>query len=285
MIKKIMKHDFLALRKPLGITLAVAVVTSLIITGIDLIMPAIASNRVMIPTATTFTVLGFITVVAVPVVYWVFVVIHYYRSMYGKTGYFTMSIPAEAHQIFWAKTLLNSVVLIVSHLVMLGCFVLLSAGIVNLIAPFTDDDWGLSGDSWNTIWQTILLVALFLIFTSITGAIGLQFVITTGNHAPFLDRFGRIGGPVLVAVLTYVALQIFNAIMIIPPGQILFFAPNAPIVSFDWGGGLLNLFSIGSHSSDANLAISIWTIIGSILATIVMGCFTADFIKKGTSLR
>lgn len=283
MIKKIMKHDFLALRKPLGITLAVAVITSLVITGIDLLMPAIASNRVMIPTATTFTILGLIAVVAVPVIFWVFLIIHYYRSMYGKTGYFTMSIPAEGNQIFWAKTLFNSLVLIVSHLIMLGCFLLLVLGIVTIVSPFSD--WDISSNEWNKIWQTILLVALFLIYTAITGAIGMQFVITAGNHAPFLDRFGRIGGPVLVAVLTYVALQIFNLIMIVPPGQILLFAPNAPIVSFDWGGGLLNLFSIGSPLPDSDLAISIWTIIGSILAAIVMGCFTADFIKKGTSLR
>ena len=104
MITKIMKHDFLALRKPLGITVAVAIGTVLL----SAIAMVILRNGIGI----FLVFLAFLGLLAAYLVYSIILLVHYYRSMYGKTGYFTMSIPARPIELFWAKSIFNLLTLL-----------------------------------------------------------------------------------------------------------------------------------------------------------------------------
>ena len=275
MITKIMKHDFLALRKPLGITVAVAIGTVLL----SAIAMVILRNGIGI----FLVFLAFLGLLAAYLVYSIILLVHYYRSMYGKTGYFTMSIPARPIELFWAKSIFNLSTLCFFALLFFG------GGLLLITAVFLGDATGSGLKSFFTtteVWQVAFLVLTALVLSSIVSVFFYQFIVTAGNARPFLDRFGKIGGPILVAVLLYVGIQIISFLLLLVPGQMIFFAPNAPFISFDWGSPL---FDQVLSSNDAQIVepavISIWWLLVTTVLTIVAGYLTAKLLKKGTSLR
>ncbi|WP_122821028.1 hypothetical protein [Varibaculum vaginae] len=275
MITKIMKHDFLALRKPLGITVAVAIGTVLL----SAIAMVILRNGIGI----FLVFLAFLGLLAAYLVYSIILLVHYYRSMYGKTGYFTMSIPARPIELFWAKSIFNLLSLCFFALLFFG------GGLLLITAAFLGDATGSGLKSFFTtteVWQVAFLVLTTLLLSSIVSVFCYQFIVTAGNARPFLDRFGKIGGPILVAVLLYVGMQIISFLLLAVPGQMIFFAPNAPFISFDWGSPL---FDQVLPSNDPQIVeppvISIWWLLVTTILTIVAGYLTAKLLKKGTSLR
>lgn len=275
MITKIMKHDFLALRKPLGITIALALSTALLAA----LVMVISRNVIGI----TLVVLAFLALIAAFLVYSIILLVHYYRSMYGKTGYFTMSIPARPTELFWAKSLFNVLALCLFTLVFF------CGGFVLLISALLADTTGTAlHEAFTRIetWQLAFVVLTALLFSAISGVFTYQFIVTTGNRRPFLDRFGTVGGPILVAVLLYVGVQVISFILILPPGQLVLFAPDTPFISLSWTGGFINdVFSPRTSSTADPIAFPIWVLIGNAILTVVMGYLTAVFLSKNTSLR
>ena len=266
MITKIMKHDFLALRKPLGITVAVAIGTVLL----SAIAMVILRNGIGI----FLVFLAFLGLLAAYLVYSIILLVHYYRSM---------SIPARPIELFWAKSIFNLLTLCFFALLFFG------GGLLLITAVLSGDATGSGLKSFFTtteVWQVAFLVLTALVLSSIVSVFFYQFIVTAGNARPFLDRFGKIGGPILVAVLLYVGIQIISFLLLLVPGQMIFFAPNAPFISFDWGSPL---FDQVLSSNDAQIVepavISIWWLLVTTVLTIVAGYLTAKLLKKGTSLR
>ena len=277
MITKIMKHDFLALRKPLGITVGLTLLTA--------ILSAIAVSILRTPVGVTIFLLAFLGMLAAYLVYSIILLVHYYRSMYGKTGYFTMSIPARPTELFWAKSLFNLLALCLFTLVVF------CGGLLLITSLFLEDTTGAALKSFFTTketWQVAFLLLMTLLLSSISSVFFYQFIVTAGNRRPFLDRFGKIGGPILVAVLVYVGMQIIGFLLMLLPGHLVFFAPDAPFISLDWDGILFTIIGPIDPSESNPVkppSISIWWLLGTGVLTVVAGYLTALFLKKGTSLR
>ena len=277
MITKIMKHDFLALRKPLGITIGLTLLTT--------ILAAIAISVLRNTLGYALVFLTFLGLIAAYLVYSIILLVHYYRSMYGKTGYFTMSIPASSTELFWAKSLFNLFALCLCTLVVF------CGGFFLFTAMFFEDA---SGNALTTLfatvqtWQVAFLVLMAMLLSSISSVFIYQFIVTAGNGRPFLDRFGKIGGPILVAVLLYVGTQIIGFLLSLFPWQLIFFAPKAPFISLDWDGFFFNLVGPIDPSESNPVeppAVPIWWLLGTGVLTAVTGYLTALLIKKETSLR
>lgn len=277
MITKIMKHDFLALRKPLGITIGLTFLTA--------ILSAIAVSILRTPVGATIFLLAFLGMLAAYLVYSIILLVHYYRSMYGKTGYFTMSIPARPTELFWAKSLFNLLALCLFTLVVF------CGGLLLFTSLFLEDTTGAALKSFFTTvqtWQVAFLLLMAMLLSSISSVFFYQFIVTAGNRRPFLDRFGKIGGPILVAVLVYVGMQIIGFLLMLLPGQLVFFATDAPFISLDWDGILFTIIGPIDPSESNPVkppSISIWWLLGTGVLTVVAGYLTALFLKKGTSLR
>ena len=277
MITKIMKHDFLALRKPLGITVALAVSTTLLAA----IIMVILRNNIGV----TLVLLAFLGLLAAYLVYSIILLLHYYRAMYGKTGYFTMSIPARPTELFWAKSIFNLLALSLFALLFFG------GGLLLLTSVLFADTTGADLKSFFTTketWQVAFLILTTLLLSSVCSVFFYQFIVTAGNRRPFLDRFGKVGGPILVAVLLYVGMQIVNLLLLFIPGRLIFFAPDAPFISLDWGGFVLDQINPSDDPRAIVIeppAISIWWLIITTILTAVAGYLTTACLKKGTSLR
>ena len=279
MITKIMKHDFLALRKPLGITIGLTLLTAILAA----IIMVILRNDI----ALLLVTLVFPGLIAAYLVYSIILLVHYYRSMYGKTGYFTMSIPARPAELFWAKSLFNLLALCLFALLFFGGGLLLLTAVI-----WGDPDVTVAAlKSFFTtkeVWQVAFLVLVTLLLASISSVFFYQFIVTAGNRRPFLDRFGKVGGPILVAVLIYVGMQIIGFVLLFIPGRLIFFAPDAPFISLDWGGCVLDevIPSDDPRAIDIDPpSISIWWLLVTTILTAVAGYLTTACLKKGTSLR
>ena len=279
MITKIMKHDFLALRKPLGITIGLTLLTAIL----SAIAVSILRNSVAV--GATIFLLAFLGLLAAHLVYAIILLVHYYRSMYGKTGYFTMSIPARPAELFWAKSLFNLLALCLCTLVVF------CGGLLLFTSLFLEDTTGAALKFFFTTkeaWQVAFLLLMTMLLSSISSVFFYQFIVTAGNRRPFLDRFGKIGGPILVAVLLHVGMQIIGFLLMLLPGQLVFFAPGAPFISLDWDGILFTIVGPIDPSESNPVeppSISIWWLLGTGVLTVVAGYLTSVFLKKGTSLR
>ena len=156
MITKIMKHDFLALRKPLGITVALAIGTVLL----SAMAMVILRNTIGV----VLVLLAFLGLIAAYLVYSIILLVHYYRSMYGKTGYFTMSIPARPTELFWAKSIFNLLALCLFALLFFG------GGLLLLTSVLFEDTTGSDLKSFFTtveVWQVAFLVLTTLLLLSL----------------------------------------------------------------------------------------------------------------------
>ena len=279
MITKIMKHDFLALRKPLGITIGLTLLTAIL----SAIAVSILRNSVAV--GATIFLLAFLGMLAAYLVYSIILLVHYYRSMYGKTGYFTMSIPARPTELFWAKSIFNLLALF------LFALVFFCGGLLLFTSIFLEDTTGAALKSFFTTketWQVAFLLLTTLLLSSISSVFFYQFIVTAGNGRPFLDRFGKVGGPILVAVLLYVGMQIIGFLLMLFPGQLVFFAPDAPFISLNWDGVFFHLIGPIDPSESNPVeppAVPIWWLLGTGVLTVVAGYLTTIFLKKGTSLR
>lgn len=148
--------------------------------------------------------------------------IDYWRSSYGRTGYFTQSLPIRGSRIFTAKLLYAlgiSLLGIVSTLLLGG--ILWSAVASRLdvsgnpLAALADLWEWLTGMApvWVVVAGTVGTLALFLSYPAYY-----YFAASVGSE----QRWNRLGaaGPVVVFVLTYLATQLLTLVgmLILPYG-------------------------------------------------------------------
>ncbi|MGX1596105.1 hypothetical protein ACWIDS_03380 [Dietzia maris] len=158
-------------------------------------------------------------VVAVPAVQ-LALAADYWRSGYGRTGYFTHSIPVRGARIFRAKlawATLASLAAIVLTLVL----ALLAWWANSQRSGGTAPSWSTLTDAWSTVtavtpgWMIAAGAAVFLAWF-LVWPVFYYFSVSVG-HERWLAGLGA-GGPVVVFVLVYVAMQVLSLLgMIVVP--------------------------------------------------------------------
>lgn len=158
-------------------------------------------------------------VVAVPAVQ-LALTADYWRSSYGRTGYFTHSIPVRGSRVFWAKlawAMLASLAAIVLTLVL----ALLAWWANSRRSGGTSPSFSLLSDAWATVtsvtpgWMIVAGLALMLAWV-LVWPVYYYFSVSVG-HEWRLAGLGA-GGPVVVFVLVYLATQAVSVLgMIVLP--------------------------------------------------------------------
>lgn len=270
MISKIIKHDVIALRKPLLVNMAIVFVITLVSSlGIHFFHGGLT---------VTSLIIGILGIVVFSAVFSILLMVHYYRSLYGKTGYFTWSIPASSREIFWGKTLFNSGVLAI-----VSVFIYLCGAIIMFSMK------GARSETFSQFFEDVkdidylnLILWGFLVFTivsSIASVQYFQFAITCGNRTPFLDRLGKVGGPVVVGVVLYVVVQVISLISLVIPGGVETRFGDKLFVRFVWE----NIVTFSEKS--ASDFMPVWGVVLCLLLSVFLGWFTYRFYRHGTSLR
>lgn len=212
------------------------------------------------------TALGFLAaVVAVPAVQLVLAA-DYWRSSYGRTGYFTHSIPVRGSRIYWAK-LVWAMIASVAAVLLTGVLALLGWWAVARNSGATGPSWSVLSDTWAAVsaaapaWMIVagLVVGLawFLIWP-----VFYYFSVSIG-HERRLAGLGA-GGPVVVFVLVYIAMQVLFLLgMIAIPVGVATGAVPVEFVRFD----LLSELGAGPDASNDVMPV------GFIAAMVVLAAF------------
>lgn len=285
MIAKLIKYDFNALKKPIGLTWIISLgVTILFSLGIHFLPPGLAVTSLL------FSIL---VLVAASIILTIIQVIHYYRSMYGKTGYFTWSLPANNRELFWAKTIFNLSAILASSLLVCLCIALNVFALKS--ATYEGFSYAFEAIKQIEIPGTLLgISALYIIWESFIYVFSFQFIITAGNRSPFLDRLGKIGGPIIVGIILYIVMQILNLLSLLIPGILTINTRTNLSFSLIWestfSGAAVGIMpeslpgQIAANASATIIGIPIWYVVLSILTLITLGVLTCRFYRRGTSL-
>ena len=148
--------------------------------------------------------------------------VHYWRSSYSRTGYFTHSLPIRGSKIYTAKLTWAVIVTLITTLVAFGLGL--------LFWPVAADQFdaernpfSVLGQLWNTITEvsspmSLTIGAVMALVLLVIWPVHYFFAASIGSETP-LNRYG-LGGPVLVYVGLYLVMQVvaFAGLFAIPWG-------------------------------------------------------------------
>lgn len=159
-------------------------------------------------------VLGFVAVMMLLPGVQLLLAADYWRSGYGRTGYFTQSIPVRGSTIFGAKliwmTLVSLVGLVLSVLLAWMWWWSLAFN-VDIPAP----SFAVIGDALSAMGEVapawmIILGAILLLVSLVMSAVFYYFSVSIG-HESKLASLGW-GGPIIVYVVIYFCIQVLSFI-------------------------------------------------------------------------
>ncbi|MFD5214093.1 hypothetical protein [Microbacterium sp. NPDC058345] len=169
-------------------------------------------------------VLGFVVTAAITPAVLGMLVENYWRTMYGREGYFTMTIPVHGRTLFTVKVLYGIVAALVG-------LVITGLGLLGGVVAFALSQGRAPGQLLSEImtsvqpWMVWFLAAALVLQIAFLVIVGAA-LLSIGAEARF-NHLG-FGAPVLGAILFYVVIQVvtFAAILLIPFG-IVFTGPDA----------------------------------------------------------
>ena len=147
----------------------------------------------------------------------------YWRSGYGRTGYFTHSIPVRGATIFWAKVIWAVIVSLVAAVLTVPLIWVVWWAVSRNLAELPAPSLTVIGDVVAAVadvapaWMIVAGVVLFL--ASIFMSVVYYFFSVSIGHEHRLASLG-VGGPIVVFVVVYVVSQIasFLGMVVIPFG-------------------------------------------------------------------
>lgn len=188
-------------------------------------------------------------VVAVPAVQ-LTLAADYWRTGYGRTGYFTHSIPVRGSVIFWTK-LMWAMAASLAALVLTAGLALLTWWAAARQSGLTSPSYSVLSDAWTTVttaapaWM-IAAGVLVTLGSFLIWPVYYYFSVSVG-HERRLAALGA-GGPVVVFVLVYVVTQLLSlmAMIALPFGISMGAGGSLEFVRFDMIGEL----AAGAAASD-----------------------------------
>lgn len=205
-------------------------------------------------------------VVAVPAVQ-LTLAADYWRTGYGRTGYFTHSIPVRGAVIFWAK-LVWAMVASLAALVLTAGLAVLTWWSAARQSGLTSPSYSVLSDAWTTVttaapaWM-IAAGVLVTLGSFLIWPVYYYFSVSVG-HERRLAALGA-GGPVVVFVLVYVVTQLLSlmAMIALPFGISMGAGGSLEFVRFDMIGEL----AAGAAASDDVMPV------GFLAASVVLVVF------------
>lgn len=278
MMGKILVHELRSTRKALFTTLGIMMLVSVVsLTVAALRVPFLGALCLLI---------GVFAIAALVPAALIVLAVNYWRTMYGREGYFTMTIPVKGRTLFWAKVVYASIAAAVAAVLTLGG------------AALATISFGLSqrfsfGDSVGLIRTLIESIDTPLLgFIVAVVAVQLFFVIVAGAAIMSIGAEGRfnhlgIGAPVIGAVLLYVVMQVLALVsMLFVPFGLKIAGDDAGtfVARGMWHDFVKLLESGGAATSDPEV-IGLGVLPVSVIVTVLLAWWGVRSIERRTSLR
>lgn len=271
MIAKLWKHEWLDNRRTLlGVAGASALVSLLASAGVALGLPDYG-----------FSFVAGAVAVALPAVVTVLLLWSYWKTMYGRLGYFTGTIPVRGRVVFAAKLTFTLAACVLAALEGVALFLVLMIARERewtTPAALMADFWKLlTGAPHVGLWVLALVVVeLACMLVQLVAGISI-------GQGPHLVRQG-VAGSVIVLIALYLVNQLTNlASMVLIPASLRIGGPEAGHVV--WSPMLGGLFNGSFHSGASADLLGLGFIPVTIVLTAVVAWLGVRSIERHTSLR
>lgn len=210
---------------------------------------------------------------------------NYWRTMYGREGYFTMTLPVSGRTLFWAKVLYG----FVATLVALGITLIGLAGALIAFALSQGTSVSLTLEElWNTlgvfgpatVWFLAVCTALQFGFTVVAGAA----IMSIGAEARF-NHLG-FGAPVIGAVILYFIMQIVGlaAVLFVPFGMRIAGPDAGTLVAEGMFHDFMGSVTDTTGSIEPTV-VGLGIVLVSVIVTVLLAWRGARSVERHTSLR
>ncbi len=208
MFGKLVKHEFRATRR---------VIPFVFLLTVFLVLMMTVSVVLDLDTMVGLTlVLLIITMFAEVIITYVLVVWRFYKSMCGNEAYLSFTLPIKPQLLLWSKLLVSFVWVALSYLVFAGSIMMAVVIIAKGTGTSIQDIFEQIKIFLNMIGfgghETAAIATIIGLFTLaiLSGLTQIFFSVSLGSTSK-LHKFG-VGGPILVYVILYFALQFVTVI-------------------------------------------------------------------------
>lgn len=207
---------------------------------------------------------------------------HYWRTMYGREGYFTMTLPVRGRALFTAKVLYGLVAtyaaIAISAAMLFGISVIFSVSSGHGPLGFVRDLF--TDVSAPMVWFVIAIMLVQLTFSVVTGAA----IISIGAEARF-NHLG-FGAPVIGYIVLYFVMQVLAlaAMLFVPLGIVLTGPDAGSVVSH----GMLDDFVSSIRDTSGNTqpnVLGLGIVPLSVLVAALFAWWGGRSVERRTSLR
>ena len=208
MVKKLFKHEFLALSRLLVPVYVIFIAASIL----GRVLQLFESGSIVYTIISAFSVFIYVgSLIAVLVLTGIFCIVRYYKNMFSAEGYLTFTLPVTPTQHIMVKLVTALVCQIVTILaVMFSVSIITMGDVYNEIVKATVYLLNLINDEWAVhIWFYAIEVILLLIVSCGVSILLYYTCITIGQTF----KKNRIMGAVGVYFLYYVATQTFGSVI------------------------------------------------------------------------
>lgn len=279
MFAKVMKHEFKATSRPLGLAWGLSTLAVLGIIVLIWLLPQSPGTVLGWSTGIIVAVTGF--VVSLVVTVWA-----YYQSMYGNTAFFTHAIPVRGRVVVSGKTLFYLGVWLAAVIIALIQVLLVAANVMLRSGMAARDLWEAVRTAFTQVNGTFLAAVIgFMILLALSYILWWEFVVTVGNRPEF-TRYGKIGGPAIAALLTWLAQQFITvAFLLFVPG-LIYFQTTASGIPEQWSFDATARVPFAQSAEFGDQAIlPIGVLIIVPLMIVFFWWFTARSVERATALQ
>lgn len=275
MLKKLFKYEFKSTAKIMLILYAILIITtsvgSVVLYSLDL--DQAGESKLASILSVSAIVLYILAIFAVLIVMYVYLCVHFYRTMYSAQGYLTHTLPVKTLAPFHVK-------LITSFVWMFLSMALMTASIVALIASASH---GTAWQDFTSAWEE-LLFSFHFIFQMVLGVICscLTYLLWVFASASIGQLFSsnKVAASLVAGIVLYFMQQIFSMILMFGTGM------------FQSGDNSVNFFAVtttidNTTTSTASIlpsSLFVTSNIYSIIVIVILYLVCARIITKHLNL-
>lgn len=274
MTTTLLRHQFRSTWRPLGSVVGVIALVALVsLTAALLRLPVLGPFGQGVATA---ALIGLVPVVLVVLA------VDYWQTMYGREGYFTMSLPVRGRELLAVKTL--HAVLVALATALLAC----GGALLTLVARARLDrvPVGETLSGWwdalralpgGMVWLVVVGVVLYLV----TLVVQVASVLSISAEGRF-NHLG-VGAPLIGLVVLYLVNQVVSlaAMLWIPVGVVLQGPDAGQLVARGMWGGFIEAVRTGADPD----VIGLGSLVSGVVVAGLLAWWAVRSIERHTSLR
>ena len=278
MMSKLVHHEFLTTRKALG-----TITGWLLLVGVMSLVPVAIPLPYINNVGFLLTLVSFAGIAPVLLTYLIY---HYWQTMYGRRGYFTMTLPVRGRAIYWAKSLYILIVVAMGIAVtVMGAWLLTIAmdigARISLGTTWDQLGHSLLGAFGDAAWPILLIVLVQVV----AYIFAIPAMISVSAQARF-NHLG-VGAPIIGGVLLYLTIQLTSllAMMFFPLGIVLVGPDSGSIVAQGMWAEVVELVQNPAAQSDVPQILGLGMLVSAAIVTVIVVWWGIRSIERRTSLR